>query len=144
MSIFKEFYSLEQRKAESSRILLKYPDRVPVVCEKLKSRGNYNTPTIDKNKYLVPMDLTIGQFMFVVRKRIAIKAEEAIYLFVAGSIPSSSSTMISLYEQFKDEDGYLYILYSMENTFGRGSPLPDPIISTFEKVMRSEEPNYLE
>jgi GABA(A) receptor-associated protein len=130
MSIFKEFYSLEQRKAESSRILLKYPDRVPVVCEKLKSRGNYNTPTIDKNKYLVPMDLTIGQFMFVVRKRIAIKAEEAIYLFVAGSIPSSSSTMISLYEQFKDEDGYLYILYSMENTFG----------STFEKV----EPNYLE
>ena len=31
---FKNKYSLKYRVEESSRILLKYPDRVPIICEK--------------------------------------------------------------------------------------------------------------
>lgn len=33
---FKDEYSLEQRKAESDRIRQKYPDRIPVICEKVE------------------------------------------------------------------------------------------------------------
>ena len=73
---------------------------------------------IDKKKYLVPSDLTAGQFVYVIRKRLKLPAEQAIYLFVNASIPPSSALLNSLYEKQKDPDGFLYINFSSENTFG--------------------------
>jgi GABA(A) receptor-associated protein len=122
---FKLKHSFEHRLSESSRIRDKYPDRIPIICEKI---NRANVPDIDKEKYLVPNDLTVGQFIYVIRKRIKLPAEAAIYLFLSGSIPPTSALISNLYESFKDEDGFLYVTYSKENTFG----------STFEKV----EPNY--
>ena len=76
-------------------------------------------PPLDKIKYLVPIDLTIGQFMYVIRSRLKLNAEKALYLFINGTIPSSSSVILDLYELYKDEtDGFLYILLNGENTFG--------------------------
>jgi hypothetical protein len=49
---------LEKRKSEAERIRAKYPDRVPVICEKA---DRSDIPDIDKKKYLVPADLTVGQ-----------------------------------------------------------------------------------
>merc|ERR1719231_1205192 len=80
MSSFKQEHAQEKRAAEAKRIRSKYPDRIPVICEKAK---NSSIPDIDKKKYLVPADL-----------------------------------MSSIYEDQKDEDGFLYITYSGENTFG--------------------------
>ena len=37
---------------------------------------------------------------------------------VASSMASSASLMSTIYEEQKDEDGFLYITYSGENTFG--------------------------
>jgi GABA(A) receptor-associated protein len=34
------------------------------------------------------------------------------------SIPNSAELMIKIYEEQKDEDGFLYVTYSGENTFG--------------------------
>ena len=41
----------EQRKEESSKIRDKFPDRIPVICEKAEKT---DIPAINKNKYLVP------------------------------------------------------------------------------------------
>lgn len=72
-----------------------------------------------QKKFLVPTDLTIGQFMYVIRKRIKLAPEQAIFLFVAGgTLPPSVSTLQSVYDQYRDEDGFLYIMYSGENVFG--------------------------
>lgn len=38
-------------------------------------------------RYLVPADLTVGQFVYVVRKRIKLSAEKAIFVFVKNSLP---------------------------------------------------------
>lgn len=38
-------------------------------------------------RYLVPADLTVGQFVYVVRKRIKLSAEKAIFIFVKNSLP---------------------------------------------------------
>lgn len=38
-------------------------------------------------RYLVPADLTIGQFVYVVRKRIKLSAEKAIFIFVKNVLP---------------------------------------------------------
>ncbi|KAD4386028.1 hypothetical protein E3N88_26197 [Mikania micrantha] len=75
-------------------------------------------PDIDKKKYLVPADLTVGQFVYVVRKRIKLSAEKAIFIFVKNILPPTAAMMSAIYEENKDEDGFLYMTYSGENTFG--------------------------
>jgi len=112
---FKEDHTYDQRVAESQKIRQKYPDRIPVIVQKVE---NSNIEKIDKRKYLVPADITAAQFMWIIRKRINLPSERAIFLFVDKMVPQSSWTMGELYEQHKDEDGFLYIAYSGENTFG--------------------------
>lgn len=115
-SNFKRDYSFNHRIDESSRVLTKYSDRRPIICEK-SSRQN-DLPDIDKKKYLVPYDLTMGQFIYVIRKRMQLRAEEAIFLFVNNKIISATSIIGNIYEQEKDPDGFLYLQYAKENVFG--------------------------
>ena len=69
-------------------------------------------------RYLVPSDLTVGQFVYVIRKRIELPPEKAIFIFVSNVLPPTASLMSEIYADQKDEDGFLYITYSGENTFG--------------------------
>ena len=112
---FKDQHSFEERKAESERIRAKYPDRIPVICEKADKT---NVADIDKKKYLVPKDLTVGQFVYVIRKRIKLSPEKAIFIFINNVLPPTAMLMSEVYADKKDEDGFLYITYSGENTFG--------------------------
>lgn len=114
---FKSLHNFEERLSESRRVTQKYPERVPIVCEKSKSY-NDRIPNLDKSKYLVPADLTVGQFMYVIRKRIKLSSEQAIFIFVNGTIPSTNVAIYQLYDSCKDDDGFLYLSYSGENTFG--------------------------
>lgn len=103
------------RKAESEKIRSKYPDRIPVVVERVPTS---KIPEIDKQKFLVPGDITVAQFIWIIRKRLQLEAEQAIFIFVNRSIPSPSSTMNEIYATHKSTDGFLYIAYSGESTFG--------------------------
>jgi GABA(A) receptor-associated protein len=113
---FKQKYTFKERLFESSNILQKYSDRIPIICE--KNINNKNTPELDKNKYLVPVDLTIGQFIYVIRKRMKLPPEQGIFIFIGNTIPTTTQLLCDLYFLYKDQDGFLYITYSNENTFG--------------------------
>lgn len=121
---FKQEHSLDKRKAEAARIKEKYPDRIPVIVEKSEKS---DIPDIDKKKYLVPSDLTVGQFVYVIRKRIKLSPEKAIFIFVKNVLPPTAALMSSIYEDHRDEDGFLYITYSGENTFGSEALLPQEL-----------------
>ena len=112
---FKHLYSLNQRKNECEKILLKYPNRIPIICEK-----HYKSilPNSEKYKYLVEPDFTLGHFIYVIRRRIKLPPEQAIYMFIKGHIISSNETIRSIYNKYVDEDGFLYMYYTNENTFG--------------------------
>jgi len=114
---FKTEFSLEDRIKESSRILQKYPDKVPIICEKSRE-ASIECPDIDKKKYLVPKELTLGQFIYVLRKRLKLGPEKAIFLFIGKSIAPSSHSVYQIYNFYKDTDGFLYISYTLENVFG--------------------------
>jgi len=116
-SFYKRKYSFTIRSIEAQRIMKKYPSRVPVICERAI---NSDVAEIDKKKYLVPNDLTIGQFVFVIRKRIKLNPAQAIFLFIGDKcvIPPTAQLMSIVYDEHRDKDGYLYIKYSGENTFG--------------------------
>jgi len=72
---------------------------------------------------LVPVDLTVGQFVYVIRKRIKLPSEKAIFIFVNDILPPTAALISTIYEEHKDEDGFLYVLYSGENTFGEKVPI---------------------
>jgi GABA(A) receptor-associated protein len=105
----------EKRKEVADRIKSKYPDRIPVIVEKAPKS---DAPDIDKKKYLVPADITVGKFVFEIRKHMKLSPEKAIFLFVNNTLPPTADLIANIYERYKDEDGFLYITYSGENTFG--------------------------
>lgn len=53
----------------------------------------------------------MGQFVYVIRKRIKLSPEKAIFIFVDEVLPPTAALMSSIYEEHKDEDGFLYITY---------------------------------
>ena len=44
---------------------------------------------INRRKYLVPSDITVAQFMWIIRKRIQLPSEDAIFLCVDKTAPQS-------------------------------------------------------
>jgi GABA(A) receptor-associated protein len=112
---FKEDNTLENRKTESDKIIIKYKDRVPIIAELYNLGGDI---TLDKSKYLVPYDLTVSQFLYVIRKRIKLPSEQALFVFFNKSLPHSSDTLGNVYSKYRDDDGFLYAMLSLESTFG--------------------------
>lgn len=114
MHRYKSEVSREERAKESARVLKAFPDRIPVIVEPMSSRA----PPIDKRRFLVPNDLTMGQLMYVIRKRVRLPAEQAMFLFVQRAIPPTASPLSEVYERSRDPDGHLYVEYDIENAFG--------------------------
>ena len=117
MITFKERLSLKERKRQSEVVLRKHPDRIPIIVEKDSKMGK-KIPTIDRCKYLVPSDFSMAQLLYVVRKRIKLKSEEALFFFVNNTLVSTASLLSEIYAKEKDVDGFLYITYCGENAFG--------------------------
>jgi GABA(A) receptor-associated protein len=115
MKTFKGSNTVEDRTNESSKIIAKYPQRIPIIVEKAKG---CRLKDIQKNKYLAPRDMAMCQFVFTVRKKIELQPSEAIFLMVDGHLVQSSILLAEVYEKHKDEDGFLYMIYTSENTFG--------------------------
>jgi len=115
MEEYKNNIPEDTRIRECSRILNKYPDRVPIIVCKDK---NCTLSEIDKQKYLVPQDMNLGQFIYVIRKRIRLQPNEALFVLVNNVLMASNKSLQDIYECNKGSDGFLYIVYSSENTFG--------------------------
>lgn len=119
---FKESFPFDKRRAEATRIREKFSDRIPIIVERAKGVTDANMPQMGKRKYLVPSDLTVGQFQHIIRMKASLRAEQALFLFSNGSIPSPHMLVSQLYKEQEstvhDWDGFIYIEYSGENTFG--------------------------
>jgi len=117
-------FTLEQRLAESKRIREKYPNRIPCIIERA-AVSNKSIPDIDKHKYLVPADIKMSAVMQIIRKRMGqqLQPEEALYMFVRTAqdktvIAPMNTEMVSLDEKHRGQDGFVYIEYAGETTFG--------------------------
>ena len=109
---FKLENTLESRKSESARILDKYKDKIPIILELT------DNIKIDKKKFLLMHDMCMSQFAYIIRKRINLKPEEAMFIFINDKIIPYNTIMSTIYNENKDVDGFLYATVSLENTFG--------------------------
>ena len=122
LSSFKKDFTLAQRISESTRILAKYPDRIPIIIE-------YNDAEllkiIKKRKFLVPHDVSVSYLNHIIRNKIKIDSSKAIFMFYENILLNSTSMIGELYEKYKKNnkeyikgDKFFYITLSYENTFG--------------------------
>lgn len=117
ISSYKEKFSHDKRLEQSLSITSKFPDKLPLIVEKMK---NVKSSIVDipKNKFLIPNDLVVSQMMCIIRKYLELSPAESIYLFSNDVLLNSTDTLNSVYQKYKDADGFLYVFYTLENTFG--------------------------
>ena len=77
-----------------------------------------NDNDIDKQKYLVPNDITFGQYFYIIRKRLLLDDSETLFLFVNNMLPPNGILMGQLFKEQKNNNGYLEIIYMEESVFG--------------------------
>tara|TARA_Y100000389_G_C17450790_1_gene514654 strand:+ start:298 stop:660 length:363 start_codon:yes stop_codon:yes gene_type:complete len=103
----------------ASQLLKNHPNRVPVICKKSETASD-DSPMLEKTKYLVAKDMTLGQFIHIIRNKLKLPSEKALFFFANDShIPVVSSTMDVVYNEYKSDDGFLSLTYTSENTFGK-------------------------
>lgn len=117
MSIrFQQTVPLEERKRETEKIRQQYSNKLPIFLEKAK---NSRLPDIQKNKCLAPIDHTVSGFIGGLRKKLKLPKTEGFFVFVNGSELVTGDTLMSeLYERKKNEDGFLYMVYSEQEILG--------------------------
>ncbi|XP_026880478.1 microtubule-associated proteins 1A/1B light chain 3C [Electrophorus electricus] len=114
---FKQRKSFALRKQEVAGIRTKFPTKVPVIIERYH-REKY-LPPLDKTKFLVPQELTMTQFVTIIRNRMTLMPSQAFYLLIDNTgIASMSLTLAQVYSDHKDEDGFLYMTYASQEMFG--------------------------
>jgi GABA(A) receptor-associated protein len=120
ISNYKKATSLAERKQKSYKMTVTYPDRIPVIVEMSPSSANYHSyiAASHKIKYLVPYDLTMGQFIKILRDKIKIEPSTALFFFINNKIFPITTPIGSIYKEQVDEDGFLYLEFCEESTFG--------------------------
>jgi GABA(A) receptor-associated protein len=93
----------------------RFPTRVPIVLA-ADEDGNQS------EKFLAPEDMSIREFSSVIRTRMLLPAEKALFIFIDTAnehvLPPSHSLLRELYTQHKADDECLHMTFTGENTFG--------------------------
>ncbi|XP_029970316.1 microtubule-associated proteins 1A/1B light chain 3C [Salarias fasciatus] len=125
MMPFKQRKCLATRKDEVCSIRSKFPNKLPVIVERYIREKTL--PLLDKTKFLVPFELTLGQFLCLLRNKIDLESSQALFLLVAEkSMSCMSSSMGEVYTRYSDADGFLYITYASQEMFGACRPTDRP------------------
>ena len=110
---FKEKHTFEERVKQSSNILTKYKDSIPVFID----FTNISKP-IEKSKYVIPNGFTVGQLLTAIRMKMTLSPACALFVFIHNRLIPVTTVVSTIYDSDKDDDGFLYVCCSEENTFG--------------------------
>lgn len=106
-------------KAEIAQLRARFPDRICVFVELGGKSAYTDLPPLDKRKFLVPRDMTVASFLFLVRRRMTLPPDKALFLFVSNTLPVGSTLIADLYAAH-GKAGYLTVVCAGESTFGCG------------------------
>lgn len=105
------------RQQEVANIRNKFPNKIPVVVERYAKETTL--PVLDKTKFLVPQELTMSQFVTILRNRMQLQSTMSFYLLVNNrSLVSLSRPLSEVYRECRDDDGFLYVTYASQEVFG--------------------------
>ena len=104
----KNFFTFEEKqyiKKQSNYNRLKYPNHIPVIVN-----VNSNVISVDKQKFIVPKNLTLNDFLSIIQKRLKNLQENDILIFsvdLNGSsiqLNNKNIIMSECYEKYRSEE----------------------------------------
>ena len=104
------------RRREYERIQGLHPNRVPVILR--RSETCADLPLVKKNKYLVPRDLAVCEFMTVARRHIQARSDHAVFFYIDSRLLDGNQSMETVRARHASPDGFTYVTYASENAFG--------------------------
>ncbi|CAG9324599.1 unnamed protein product [Blepharisma stoltei] len=117
MAFKEELPQFEARRLEANHLLETHPTKLPVIVEPILSKKNSYGAI--QNRFLVPQSYTFHEFIFHLRRRLELDRTDALYVLISKKhLPVLDRNMISIYEEFQDPDGFLYVNYSSEAILG--------------------------
>ena len=100
-------------RIESESIRKLHPDKIPIILSTDK-----DGPVLKNNKFLVPLELTVGHFIHVVRKRLKIDSTVGLFFIINNQLVACSKTMYDIDKEYRNDNGFVYGNIVFEKTFG--------------------------
>lgn len=115
---FKKRHTLEERKKKFLQFKERNSELIYCIIE--KDIHNDSIPHLDTNLFGFNKNSSFSSIFAVIRSKLKIPMSYALFLFLQknNTLPNLSKTIDEIYDEYKDEDGFLYIVYTSENTFG--------------------------
>ena len=119
---YKKNTLLKDRINDSTRILKKYPNHVPIIVECCEDINK----VLKRRKFLVPGELFVSHLLYSIRKQITDEnSSKAIFIFSDKILLCSTHLLSVVYNEYKIRnkindscDNFMYIYLQYENTFG--------------------------
>ena len=67
---------------------------------------------------MIPESLKVRQFIYIIRNKLKLRSEEALIIYFDKYLVNLEKTIGEVYKNYKDDDGFLYVIFSSENVFG--------------------------
>lgn len=112
---YRERMPLVLRATACERARRQHPEHVPAILV----RRSKDAPPLDREKFLLPRTLTGAQLHYIVRRRLRMEGEQALFLLCGDRLVPATATVRELEVAHRDpDDGFLYVTYALENAFG--------------------------
>ena len=110
--------SFECRVRQTDIMCMRHPDKVPVMLDEHGDAGNQLA--LKKKKFMIPRNVTCAQFIVMIRERIQLHPTQTLFFMTVPKhhLICGTTTIGELYDKEKNDDGFLYVVYAFEHSFG--------------------------